>query len=266
MAIAVAFIPYLPKAKLSPSAIRAAFVERWPEAAALTVSKKEKANDQIVLDLDEQTSFIAQIVRAPIPTNDLEAMCSRAWMWPGAPAQLKPCVGHLIVTCINPDESPFHQAIQLTRFCTAILATCPEAPGVMWGAIGHLVPSQMFQEFATTVMNEGPAWYIWADFQEGNVGNGRTSGYTRGLSEFGLMEFEAENTPEPPGELRERFFGLAMYLHENGPVIRDGDTIGEDENERIRVRYSPSKFGAAGPVMRLEYEPVQKAKAKGWFG
>lgn len=68
------------------------------------------------------------------------------------------------------------------------------------------------------------------------------------------MELETLNSPEPLGELRERFFGLAGYLIENGPVIKDGNTIGEDGNERIKIVYTDSAFGHDSQVMRLEYE------------
>jgi hypothetical protein len=84
------------------------------------------------------------------------------------------------------------------------------------------------------------------------------------MSALGHMEFETESSNEQPGELRERFFGLCNYVLENGPVIRDGDTIGEDANERIRVVYAKSAFGQEGQVMRLEYDAI--AKKKGWFG
>lgn len=260
MSIALAFIPYGPQAKLSPSGIRNALIERWPDLPPPTVDAGSK--DQISLSLGDE-GMIAQIVRAPYPWSELEGLCQQAWMWPNAAEQLKPCVGHLIVTYFTKNDDPVHRATQLTRFCTAILASCPQAPGVMWGSGAHLISSQVFQEFATTIMQQGPPWYIWANFREGQVAPGKVSGFTRGLSDFGLMEFEAENTPEPPGELRERFMALASYLLENGPIIKDGDTIGEDANERIRVVYSPSAFGNDQPVMRLQYEPTKK---KGWFG
>ncbi len=51
---------------------------------------------------------------------------------------------------------------------------------------------------------------------------------------------------------------------ENGPVIKDRDTIGEDEHERIRVVYSDSKFGHEEKVMRLVYErPSNKPRPDG---
>jgi hypothetical protein len=77
------------------------------------------------------------------------------------------------------------------------------------------------------------------------------------------MELEAKQCPEPPRELRERFEALIRYLLENGPVIRDGDTVGEDASERIRVVYATSAFGHKGQVMRLEYE--QASRAKPWW-
>jgi hypothetical protein len=74
------------------------------------------------------------------------------------------------------------------------------------------------------------------------------------MEALGHMEFEALESPETFADLRERFMGLAGYVLENGPVIRDGDTIGEDANERIRVVYSDPAFGHKNKVMRLEYE------------
>jgi hypothetical protein len=86
------------------------------------------------------------------------------------------------------------------------------------------------------------------------------------MKALGLMEFESKNAGESPGELRERFLGLAGYLVENGPVINDGDTVGQDANERIRVVYSDSEFGHEGQVMRLVYEaaPPRKSWWKFW--
>jgi hypothetical protein len=101
---------------------------------------------------------------------------------------------------------------------------------------------------------------FWVDFRVGRNAAGKTSGFTTGMESLGHMEFETEDSPEPPHELRDRFFALANYVLDNGPVIRDGDTIGEDANERIRVVYADSAFGHEGKVMRLQYTPVEQKK------
>jgi hypothetical protein len=68
------------------------------------------------------------------------------------------------------------------------------------------------------MLTGGYPLYIWIDFQVGPGPDGKTAGFTRGLDALELMELETLNSPEPPGELRERFFGLALYLIENGPA------------------------------------------------
>ncbi len=61
--------------------------------------------------------------------------------------------------------------------------------------------------------------------------------------------------------MKERLVDLAGYLVENGPVIGDGDTVGRDEDEKIRVVYAESAFGKEGEVMRLEYGDGEEKKA-----
>ena len=57
-----------------------------------------------------------------------------------------------------------------------------------------------------------------------------------------------------------RLFALAQYVLENGPVIKDGNTVGGDEQEQIRVALVPSAFGNPKKVLRLEYEDGKKKK------
>jgi hypothetical protein len=80
------------------------------------------------------------------------------------------------------------------------------------------------------------------------------------MDALGHMELETVNATDAPGDLRERLIAIAGYLLENGPVIQDGHTVGEDANERIRVVYSKSAFGQPHRVMRLDYEAAQPKK------
>ena len=54
--------------------------------------------------------------------------------------------------------------------------------------------------------------------------------------------------------------GLCEYVLTNGPVIQDGDTIGEDANEKIRVVYGKSEYGHEQEVMQLVYETASPKK------
>jgi hypothetical protein len=100
---------------------------------------------------------------------------------------------------------------------------------------------------------DGLALPIWINFRVTKTQDGASAGFTRGLSALGHKEFETAESPESPEDLRERLLGLVGYVLDNGPVIKDGNTIGEDANERIKVTYGPSSFGLPGEVMRLDY-------------
>jgi hypothetical protein len=47
--------------------------------------------------------------------------------------------------------------------------------------------------------------------------------------------------------------GLANYLVEAGPVIKDGDTIGPDAKTQIRVRHEDSSLVAGTKAYRLYF-------------
>ncbi|WP_254507475.1 DUF4261 domain-containing protein [Anatilimnocola floriformis] len=260
MSLSLAFIPLLPKAQLSSSAIRADLVANWPQLPKPEPVKGE--TDQISFRIGSSDVIIA-FMRAPIPWTDLDGPCQTAFLWPDAEPVLRSHVGHLIITLLS-KEGPVAQAGLLTQVCAAIVGSCPQAPGVFWSNATQLIRGDIFRDFAVKFLPDAPPLYLWVDFRVGPSGNGKSSGFTTGLTALGHMEFETESSSESPGELKERLFGLANYVVENGPVIRNGDTIGEDANERIRVVYAKSAFGHEGQVMRLEYDAPPKKK--GWFG
>jgi hypothetical protein len=150
----------------------------------------------------------------------------------------------------------------LTQVIAAILTTCPQSIGVYWGDATLVVPRELFREFATEMLPEVLPLPIWVDFRVGPGHDGKMAGLTTGMKALGHMELETLNSPESPGELRERLMDLCAYLLQNGPVIKDGHTVGQSAEEKIRVVYSPSSFGHEGRVMRLDYSTAEK---KPWW-
>lgn len=249
MGSTIALIPLAPKAKLSSALIKADLAAKWPDLPRAKSAEAKK--DQFCLRIGKSDIVIA-IMRAPIPCSDLEGPCKTGWLWQDAEAAQRAHVGHLVVT-LSSEEGPIEQSRLLTQVCTSILATCAEAPGVLWWNGKLLVPSQVFQKYATEVMPDALPLYIWVDFRVEASSKGKTMGFTTGMAALGHMEFETECSPEPPTELRERLFGLANHVLENGPVISDGDTIGDDASQGIRVAHCHSAYGHEGKVVRLVY-------------
>lgn len=249
MAISIAMVMLGDGVKLSLIEIQRDLAANWSNLPPATDLEKKDLTLSFSLG---DSQVILGLMPAPIPWKELEGPCVTSWLWPEAAEKVRAHKKHLIVTVLS-EESPLDRARLLTQVVAAIVGTCPAALGVYWGDATLVISSPVFREFAINVLPEGPPIHVWVDLRAGKNKNGRTSGFTTGLKALGLMEFETSTAGESPGDLRERFVALASYLLENGPVIRDGDTVGEDANERIRVVYAPSAFGKPERVMRLDY-------------
>jgi hypothetical protein len=254
----MAMIALGPNAHPSVAAIQADLARQWP---SLPKAEAAEEKDNTFAFRVGTLDVVAGLMPGPIPWSDLEGPCATSWLWKDAASVLRSHATHLILT-VSGEAEVLDRVRLLTQVTSSILATCPEALGVFWTEARMVIQPPLFRDFATKFLPDGLPLYIWVDFRVGKTDSGKSAGFTSGMASLGHMEFETEDSPEPPGELRQRFFGLAHYVLENGPVIRDGDTIGEDVNERIRVVYADSAFGHKGKVMRLEYSTPKPKKSR----
>lgn len=242
-------VPLGPSPKMSISAIQRQLQTLWPDLPA--AQRPEQKDNTWSFSLGESEVVFARMP-APIPWSDLEPVCEASLLWKNPKQALKPHRSHLIVTLLY-EASPVEQAKRLTQVLAAILGACEQALGVYWGTAGQVISSEIFRDFAKEFLPDEFPLMLWVNVRVGKNETGTSSGFTRGLAAFGLMELETEDSPEVPGDLHGRLVGLAGYLLENGPVIRDGDTVGGSADERIQIVYSKSSFGNEGKVMRLNY-------------
>jgi hypothetical protein len=73
------------------------------------------------------------------------------------------------------------------------------------------------------------------------------------LRDFDLMEIESK---EAPTDGRSLFFlvaGMSEYLISKGPVIQDGETVGDSPALNIRVRHAASFWNEGQTVYRVVY-------------
>lgn len=197
---------------------------------------------------------------APIPWSDLEGPCATSVLWRNATEEVRQHTVHWIVTVMG-ELNPVQMATLLTQATACALAASASAIGVYWGNAMLVIPRNVFIAFSKEILPHGPPLDVWIDFRVGMDTDNTSAGFTTGMKALGHMEIEAQAAPERPSELRKRFLALAGYVLENSAVIRDGDTIGEDADERIRVVHAKSAFGREDKVMRLEYERAPPKKA-----
>lgn len=234
------------------------FAERWAGDESNTPAPAG-------LDMGEGVSFnvgeasvIAMMMQTPIPWSTLEAPCGTSVLWKNATEEIQRHKVHVIITVIGSTDA-IASSVLLTQ-ATVSLMEVTSAMGVYWCNASMVIPRSIFNDFAAEVMPHGPPLYIWVNFRVGMQDARRSSGFTVGMHALDHREFTATGAKEPPVELRDRFVGLCEFVLKNGPVINDGDTIGEDAHEKIRVVYGESEFGHEEEVMKLVYDTASPEK------
>jgi len=234
--------------------------KQWPH---ITVADPADDEETLSFTADGQL-VVAGRIRAPIPWTELEGPCATSWMFPNAAAALKPHTGHAIVT-VNGDAPPFQRLRLLTQVIVALLGAWNTALGVYWPIGGMVHRPDVFAKLAVASLPAEPPLLLWIDFRVWANEDRTSSGFTCGLSHFGLMELETENASERPRALQDRLISIAGYLIDNGPVLGDGHTIGEGAEAEIRVHHALSAFGRSEQVLRLVYQTPPPSPAKPWW-
>jgi hypothetical protein len=255
MGVAIAMIPLAKGARLSPSKTLADLKETW----SLEIDPESVKKESGTLSFGMGETFVAiALMPAPIPPTELEGPIETSVLWPDAAKDLAQSRGHFIVTVMSPlEDNPIELRKELTMVVASVLEGCEGSQGVYWGEATMLIRRDLFRDIAIESLPEPPL-LLWVDFRVGAAEGGKAAGFTTGMEALGLMELESDAASEPPAQFRDRLMAIAGYLIENGLVIQNGHTVGEDENERIQVVYGRSSFGHENAVMRLEYEPRKK--------
>lgn len=245
---------------LSVTEIQRELASKWPDLPVVT--EPDQKNSTISFCVGPSIIALGKIA-TPLPWSELEGPCATSTLWPNAADELKHHKTHWVVS-VSSDLNPIELSTLLTQITASVMAVCPVALGVYWGNATLVIPKGVFIDFVEALLPQELPLPLWIDSRVGWETDGFSSGFTTGMSALGHMEFEAKLVPESPTELREHFWSFAGYILENGSVIRDGDTIGMDANERIRIVYASSAFGHDRKVMRLEFAQSSKPWWKLW--
>jgi hypothetical protein len=196
--------------------------------------------------------FIARAA-FPIPKPDLDYACGNSWFWPKAAEELAKQKSHLIVTALGEFPTPVEEGLFLTR----VIAACNEsydALGVYWGHATVVHSPEFFLKHEQTASAEDPPVLLWVGFLRAKGDKeGTTSVFTRGLNAFGRMEIEVVDSPRKASEIFGRVADLSSYLLKKGNVIRDGNTVGSDEKEKITAHHVDSVLDRKGKVLRVDF-------------
>lgn len=214
----------------------------------------------LVLTVDGMLITVLFVGR-PIPTAELnEAIKGGRIGWPTAADELAPHIAHVIVATVNPVENHTDALSGATgvTFVAAAVAALTSALGVYWSAARAVRATKDFIRAAEGLaLHQIPTdTWVRLDILQGsaNLAEGLFAAITVGLQPFVGREIEFAPERMPPRTIAQRIVGTAQYLIANGMLLNDGDTLGVDQSERMRVRFAAQGQRPGVPVARLSIE------------
>ncbi|WP_027547335.1 DUF4261 domain-containing protein [Bradyrhizobium sp. WSM2254] len=198
-------------------------------------------------------NIVLMVMPMPVPRESWDLPGRRAAAtWPAALEVLGGHAAHVVVSTVGQAETPAQQ-LQAARAVTAVtgglIATIPAA-AVLWnGLVAHSAErwEQLSREaFAGYPRIPFPLWVSIHPFRDGQI----VGAITFGLTPFGGREIEFEGKGADPNEIVTKVAGLIVYVLEHGAVLRDGDTLGAGESDRIRIHHVVSRRVEGLPVLQ----------------
>lgn len=186
--------------------------------------------------------IVVMAMAMPLPEAEWKLPVLRVFpQWPDGGAVFSAHKAHLVVTTIADPSDRLASARSIAAVVGALVAVVPGCGAVLWDAVvAH--PAQTWEAasrdaFAPYPVFPYPLWVSLHPFKEGE----KIGLISFGLSSFVGREIELEPRIITAAEAMHKAAGLAVYLMQNGPVLKDGETFGATPTERIQVRHVQSK-------------------------
>jgi hypothetical protein len=204
--------------------------------------------------LFQQVTVVLMGFAAKLPSGWEPALQRAQAQWPEAVPAGQRHRGHVVVTVMTKSEDRLLIARCMTAVIGALIAVEPACSAVLWGAVVASAPPAFAtaSQAAFAVESELPKslWVSVHPFRKD--ANRLVFILTLGLRVFAERELELEGPATQYQRMLHIAAGLTTYLIVRGPVVRDGDTIGFSQTERIRLRHAmastapdlPTYFGA----------------------
>jgi hypothetical protein len=217
------------------------------------IKNVEVKENSILFEIDDEIGFIS-LMPAPIPWKELEGPCATAWHWKEATQVLKQHKAHLLVSVLpkNQQKSILDRVITTTNLVVSVLQST-DSLGAYWGTGTVVQSKEYFIKRAANMNTQDLPYELWMEFRIEVHPDKRCNIITTGLKAFGHMEIEIIKSIKDPMTVLGFILKIVDYLIKNGPVIKDGDTVGEDANQKIRVTYKKSIWDRPGNVMNINF-------------
>ena len=195
--------------------------------------KVTKEGSALVFEVDDMMLCLSYF-DAPVPDKEAEYNAENNYLWPEAVEVTKTHVAQLCVAVLSRNVSIVEAGELFVKGASSCLKL---ANAIGFYASGTVFEPKFYIE-ASTVMKEDTLpmlnW-IYFGFTRGKQGPGI---YTYGMTAFGKDELEILDSRMRPEELSEFLYDVVYYILESDVTLRDGETIGMSEEQKLAITRS----------------------------
>lgn len=219
--------------------------EKW----RLKVDDKESNNETSVLEIDGYKIAIANM-NVAIPGDEIETTAEYNYFWKNGKEEAAKHKGHIIVSIINAGKNPIKENLLYNKIASSILNNS-KSLGIYIGGRTLLLKKDFYQSQTKEMNDENLPLYNWIYFGI-RTENGRNSMYTYGLVDFNKTEIEILETNHSVDEINEILLNLVNYILVSDVTLKDGETIGFTEEQKLKISISKGKF-IDGKTIKVDF-------------
>lgn len=197
--------------------------------------EKLEENDVVYAPVGDFTLVIG-MMPAPVPDGAPEHFARGNYMWRDAVETVKSHKAHLLI-CILGDNGDLLEKGRLYVMASAAVLKQDSAiafyqEGAVYEPAMYLVCARMIKSQQIPLLN-----WVWF----GLYNDGKMAGcYTYGMRRFGKEEMEVYTASENAdlNAIREFVLSVATYVIDSDVTLRDGETIGFTEKQKLPITLS----------------------------
>ncbi len=221
---------------------------------ALPKAPDDPEDGPLGLQMGDGSALFVMNIAAPVPDEEAEAAVrfsvsalGTGWELPVHRAQLVATVHE------DEDDEPMERLLRFTRMLAALIDAVDGVVGVYWGSAGATHAPDFFRQVALD--GESLPIMLWNGVSIAGDED-QLSLLSLGMDQLGLPDLKLDAPRHQGNDALGFFFDLLAYVARRGEPIPEGETVGRNDEEKLRVRYEPSPVDPEADVACVDLPPL----------
>lgn len=208
---------------------------------------KEDYKDMVIITCNDAIISVA-LVAAPVPDGEAEFHAKSNYTWKEGTENVKKHKAHLMVAVMGKDVTAMEAGEMLVKTNVCL---CRQGGVIGIYANETVYQPELYLDFAKIFEEDGFPIFnlVWFGLYKGKKG---MCAYTCGMRDFGYDEIEVIDSSVDSEELFEFISDIANYVIFDDVILRDGETIGFSEEQKLPIRKSAG-VAVEGESLKIAY-------------